>query len=169
MRCGKRHLKRQSLIRCRARSINSNEYTVQVGAFADRGINPVGKANEIAVHRADDNSRMRLILLMKPNKMPAVVSQQSATITFCEQKDFMVRPGSACMSCIRDGQHVMASLPEPHDNGERKILVRVQSRHTRSLGLFIVNDLRFNFAGVRAHICPGVGQIFGPERGIALQ
>lgn len=97
--------------------------------------------------------------------MFAIEGYEHALVFTSKGQHRLIRNTLPGVACIESGQHVMPVLTQYFDTRLWKVFVGVDPRHVS--GHFIVEDGALNLVRVEARVGPGMGQIFGAQRGIA--
>ena len=98
----------------------------------------------------------------------AVQGEQDAIFATGVAKDFVIRPSLSGASGFQNGGDIAAESPEFLDDGQREVFVGAEPQHTRSVR-FVFGDGACDFRAMGAVVGPGVGEVFGVERGIAAE
>jgi hypothetical protein len=106
-------------------------------------------------------------VLMKSEKVAAIVGQENPALSHRERENFGIRHGGVRLSGIQRGDVVMSQSPQLHDHLHRDIFVRIEMGH--SLGGLVLVNLRLDFLSVRARVGPSVHQILGAHMRVGSQ
>ena len=98
----------------------------------------------------------------------AVQAEQDAVFATGVAKDFVIRPSLPGVFGFQNGGDIAAESPEFLDDGQGKFFVGVEPQHTGSVRL-VFGDGACDFRAMGAVVGPGVGEVFGVERGIAAE
>ena len=122
-------------------------------------------ADEVRIKCADDDARVIGTVMVKTNEMLAVEREEDSSLRAGEREHLVVRHGLAGFARVDDGQDIVAQSAQFQDDGEREVLVGVESRH--GSGGLVLLDLAVNLVLMGSRVSPSVHEILGPERRIA--
>jgi hypothetical protein len=125
-------------------------------------------AKEVVIDRANDYARVLRVLLMQPNKVTPVKSQERARIAMCKQQHFSIGPGSTGVPRVSERQDVVTAPAKLHHDWHRKGLVCIRAIESL-LRLLVRDDLCLDLVAMRRRIRPGVCQVLGPKHWITTQ
>ena len=106
-------------------------------------------------------------VLMKAEKVAAIVGQQDPALSHRERQNVGIRHGGIRLSGIQRGKDVMPQLPQFPDYLQWDIFIRIEMGH--SLCSLVLANLGLDFPGMRPRVGPGVHQILGTQLGVGSQ
>jgi hypothetical protein len=133
----------------------------------DACVNSFSLTHKIQIERTHDNARVISTCRMQAHKVFAIEGQDRPIATTGGIQDGFVSQGLTGLPCVVDRHNVMPEPTQFLNNWQREVLVGEQPRH--SLSRLILADLPVDLVAMRAHIRPGVRQIFSVQGGIRAE
>jgi hypothetical protein len=96
------------------------------------GVDSCRLADEVRIKRADNDAGMVGAFLVETNEVLAIEREERPCLSAGEREHLIGRHCLASSARFDDGQDIVAQLSQFQDNGERKVLVGVSSRHDRA-------------------------------------
>lgn len=125
-------------------------------------------AGEIDVHGAGDYASVGRIRAMKADEMLAVQREEHAVLSGGIMEHFFVRPCLSGTTAFQDGGDVTSEAAQVLNDGLRKILVGIQTKHAPSVR-FVFRNRAFDLPAVRVVVCPRMSKILRVQRGIGAE
>jgi hypothetical protein len=134
----------------------------------ERGVDASGLAGKVDVHGAGDDAAVAGLNTVEAKEVFTVQGGQDAIFATGVAKDFVIRPSLPGAFGFQNGGDIAAESPEFLDDGQGKVFVGLEPQHTGSVRLVFGNGA-CDFGAMGAVVGPGVGEVFGVQRGIAAE
>ncbi len=125
-----------------------------------------GLAGKVDVHGAGDDAAVAGLNAVEAEEVFAVQREQDAIFAAGVAKDLVIRQRLPGASGFQNSGDIAAESPEFFDDWQREVFVGVEPQHTGSVR-FVFGDGAFDFRAMGTVVGPGVGEVFGVQRGIA--
>lgn len=96
--------------------INTNDFARQITLRLNRFVNPGGEDYKIGVKSTDQNPCMGFLVLMQPNKMPAIEGQENTLFLRGKRQDIFIWNGLPGLACLLNGENIIPKPAEFLDN-----------------------------------------------------
>jgi hypothetical protein len=149
-------------------TIHADQVVRHFGDGRNGSANALRLSTKIGVEcTQDDTSIVCSFLLMKAEKVAAIVGEENPALSDRERQNFRIRHGGIRFSGIQRRDDVMSQPPQFRDDLRRDIFVGIEMGH--SLRGFVLADLRLDFLSVRARVGPSVHEILGTQIWVGRQ
>ena len=125
------------------------------------------QGGKVGIKRTNHNASMHGRGVMQSNEMASVERDHDPVLCHGECQDIRIRYRLPGPTALGSRQDIVTQEPQGLNCWEGKVLVRIAPRHR--LRRFVGLDLVLDLLSVRTGIGPRIGQILGPQRGIAPQ
>ena len=142
--------------------IHADQLVRHFGVARNGGVNALRLYTKIRVEGAQyDTCVAGGSVLMKAEKVTAIVSHENPALGGRERQNLGVRHGGVRVSGIQRSDHVVPQPPQFRDDQQRNIFVGLETGYR--LGGLVLANLSLNFPSVRAYAGPCIHQIPGAQ------
>lgn len=120
---------------------------------------------KLQIKRTHDDAGVISLRGMQTNKVPAIECHDGPIVGRGQQQNRLVSERLAGFADVAHRHDIVADPTQRFHDRKGNVFVGEQARHWR-LRALVFADLLIDLVAVRAHVCPGTGQIFRPERWI---
>jgi hypothetical protein len=148
-------------------TVDTNQSPCHLRVCLQSRMDTLCQGGKVEIKRTDDNAGMRGRGMMQPNEMAAIEGDHNPILRHGKREDLHIRNRLSGSAALDSREDIVPEAPQSLHYWEGKVLVGIAPRHRsrRFVGMNLVLDL----LPVRTGIGPRIGQIRGPQGGIAPQ